>query len=39
MFYIKGTWILFQFLFLMQKSILYDKIAITQTNFVFQIQF
>ena len=27
---LRGTWILFQFLFLMQKSILYAKIAISQ---------
>ena len=31
----KGTWILFQFLFLMQKSILYAKIAISQKKIFF----
>ena len=34
---VKGTWILFQFVFLMQKFILYAKIAISQKKF--QIQF
>ena len=36
---IKGTWILFQFLFLMQKSILYAKIAISQKKIFPKIQF
>ena len=32
---IKSTWILFQFLFLMEKSIRYAKITVSQ-NFFFQ---
>ena len=36
---LKGTWILFQFLFLMQKFIIYAKIAISPKNFFFEIQF
>ena len=34
--YLKGTGILFQFIFLMQKSILYAKIAISQEKFQIQ---
>ena len=37
-FTLKGTWILFQFLFLMQKSILYAKIVISPQKFFPQIQ-
>ena len=36
---VKGNWILFKFLFLMQKSILYAKIAISQQKKNFPIQF
>ena len=32
----KGTLILFQFLFLMEKSILYAKIAVSQKKFFFK---
>ena len=31
---IKGTWILFQYLFLMENSILYAKIAVSQNFFL-----
>ena len=37
--FVKGTWILFQFLFLMQKSILYAKIAVSPKISFFQIHF
>ena len=30
---IKGTWILFQYLFSMENSILYAKIAVSENNF------
>ena len=36
---VKGSWILFQFLFLMQKSILYAKIAISQKKFFSKFSF
>ena len=36
---IKGTWILFQFLFLMEKSILYAKIAVSSKIFFFKTKF
>ena len=38
-FCVKGTWILFKFLFLMQKSILDAKIAVSQIYFFFQNMF
>ena len=36
---VKDTWILFQFLFLMEKSILYAKIEVSHNYFFFKTQF
>ena len=36
---VKGTCILFQFLFLMEKSILYAKITVSQKNFFSKFSF
>ena len=39
MYKLKGTWILFQHLFLMENSILYAKIAVSEKNCFSKTQF
>ena len=36
---IKGTWILFQYLFLMENSVLYAKIAVSEIFFFAKLSF
>ena len=38
-FWIKGTWILFQYLFLMENSIIYVQIAVSEKLFFLKFSF